>query len=53
VTQVDDPRRSERLMMGTVVGEPALGRGPKPNDDYSQGDRANVYCGDDGVTFGD
>jgi molybdopterin-dependent oxidoreductase alpha subunit len=36
MTHVDDPRHSENLMMGTVVGEPALGRGPRPNDDYAR-----------------
>jgi anaerobic selenocysteine-containing dehydrogenase len=36
MTQVDDSRHSENLMMGTVVGEPALGRGPRPNDDYAR-----------------
>jgi molybdopterin-dependent oxidoreductase alpha subunit len=36
MTEVDDPRHSEGLMMGSVVGEPALGRGPRPNDDYAR-----------------
>jgi molybdopterin-dependent oxidoreductase alpha subunit len=36
MTQVDDPRHSENLMMGTVVGEPALGRGPRPHEDYAR-----------------
>jgi molybdopterin-dependent oxidoreductase alpha subunit len=36
MTQVDDPRRSEQRMMGAAVGEPALGRGPTPSDDYSR-----------------
>jgi hypothetical protein len=35
-TPPDDLNDAEQRMLGAIPGEPALGRGPAPDDDYSR-----------------